>query len=121
MKTMKNLLIITAILLISSLANSQTTKKDTAIVSKARGVPVFVMCEPTAEYQVIAEVTDTDVSSFLNAVNGEGTYRTIKQSCEVIIDNARRKQTKGKIEKFDAIIISDDGHTGTCIKFTTIQ
>ncbi|MCJ7447169.1 MAG: hypothetical protein MUO72_05735 [Bacteroidales bacterium] len=103
-------------IIVCSFANSQIAKRDTAIVSKVRGVPVFVMCEPTSPYEVTGNVSDTDAVSLIDALGGEDTYRTIKQSCEVIVDNAQRRQKRGKIN-FDAIIISDDGHTGTCIKF----
>lgn len=113
---MKNITILSALFILTNFVFAQTTKHDTAIVSKVRGVPVFVMCEPTAAYEVVENVSDEDAASIINAVNGESTYRTIKESCQVIVDNAQRKQKKGKIT-FDAIIISDDGHTGTCIKF----
>ncbi len=103
-------------MLLCSLANAQTTKRDTATVSKVRGIPVFVMCEPTTPYEVTGSVSDTDAGSVLNALGGKDTYRTIKESCNVIIDNAQRKQKKGKFD-FDAVIISDDGRNGTCIKF----
>ena len=85
-------------------------------MQRVRGVPVFVMCEPLAAYEVTGNVTDDDAAAILNAVNGTSTYRTIRESCEVIINNATRKQKKGKFQ-FDAIIISDDGHSGTCIQF----
>jgi hypothetical protein len=113
---MKKELVFIAIMLLCSFANAQTTNKDTATVLKVRGIPVFVMCEPTTPYEVTGGVTDTDFGSVINKLGGKNTYRTIKESCNVIIDNALRKQTKGKFE-FDAIIISDDGHSGTCIKF----
>jgi hypothetical protein len=103
-------------MLLCSFTNAQTARRDTAIVSKVRGVPVFVMCEPTSPYEVTGNVTDTDAGALINALGGEDTYRTIKESCNVIVDNAQRRQKKGKLD-FDAIIISDDGHTGTCIKF----
>lgn len=86
------------------------------MVQRVHGVPVFVMCEPLAAYDVTGNVSDEDAAAILNAVNGVATYRTIRESCEVIINNATRKQKKGKLQ-FDAIIISDDGHTGTCIQF----
>ncbi len=102
--------------MLSVFVQAQTAKHDTAMVAKVRGVPVFVMCEPTASYEVVANVSDDDAVSILNAISGDNTYRTIKESCSVIINNAQRKQKKGKFT-FDAVIISDDGHTGTCIKF----
>lgn len=113
---MKKILIFITFMLLCSFANVQTERKDSAIVSKVRGVAVFVMCEPTSPYEVTGNVSDTDAGSLLNSLGGKDTYRTIKESCNVIADNAQRKQKKGKFE-FDAIIISDDGHSGTCIKF----
>ena len=113
---MKKINLLFVLIMLSCLVQAQTSKHDTATVSKVRGVPVFAMCEPTASYEVVANVSDDDAASIINAISGENTYRTIKESCQVIVDNAQRKQKKGKFV-FDAIIISDDGHTGTCIKF----
>ena len=113
---MKTALISISMILLSCSVLGQTTQNDTATVAKVRGVPVFVMCEPIASYDIIESVSDTDAGSLLNALSGKDTYRTIKESCSVIVENAQRKQKKGKFD-FDAIIISDDGHNGTCIKF----
>lgn len=114
---MKKMLLLFCMTLITGYGFSQSTRLDTAKVSKVLGVPVFVMCEPIASYEIVSNVSDDDAVSIMNAVGGENTYRTIKESCKVIVTNAQRKQKKGKFT-FDAIIISDDGHNGTCIKFT---
>lgn len=113
---MKKNLIFIAFILLCSFSSRQTPSRDSATVTKIMGVPVFVMSEPTSPYSVTGKVTDTDAENIINALGGKDTYRTIKKSCEVIVDNAQRKQKKGKID-FDAIIISDDGHSGACIKF----
>ena len=99
---------------VSSFTNAQITK---ATVRKIEGVPIFILNEPDAAYTVIGKVSDQDAVSIMNAVSGTATIRSIIEQAQIIIRNAQRKQKKGKIDEFDAIIIDDDGHTGTCIKF----
>jgi hypothetical protein len=111
---MKRIILITAFAAFSIATNAQS-KKD-ATVQNAMGVPVFVMCEPMHEYEITGKVTDDDAESWLNAASGTTTYRTISESCNVIVNNALRKKKKGKLD-FDAIVISNDGHSGTCIKW----
>ncbi len=93
---------------------AQTTK---ATVRKIEGIPIFILNEPDASYTVIGKVSDQDAVSIMNAVSGTATIRSIIEQAQIIIRNAQRKQKKGKIDDFDAIIIDDDGHIGTCIKF----
>ena len=119
---MKKLLFLMSLAVLFAVTTSQIPSKDTnpnlATVRRVRGVPVFVMCEPNAAYEATGKVSDDDASSILKSIDGQSSYRTINESCNVIVDNAQRKQKKGKLT-FDAILISDDGHTGTCIKFKT--
>jgi hypothetical protein len=110
---MKNLL---ATLLIAASFNTFAQSKKEATVNTCKGVPVFVYSEPTNDYEITGQLTDEDALSVLNAVNGESTFRTISESVTVIVDNALRKKKKGKID-FDAIIISNDGKSGSAIKF----
>ena len=101
-------------LFFSTITNAQMTK---ATVRKIEGIPVFILNEPDAPYTVVGKVSDQDAASIMNAVSGTATIRSIIEQAQIIIRNAQRKQKKGKIDDFDAIIIDDDGHTGTCIKF----
>jgi hypothetical protein len=112
---MKNFFSTLLLVAVFSFAFSQSSHKSSTVGS-VLGVPVFVMSEPDSPYDVTGQVTDDDAVSVLNAVNGTSTYRTIKESCTVIVTNAQRKAKKGKFD-FDAVIISDDGHNGTCIKW----
>ena len=101
--------------LTSSVATfAQSVKSN---VRKVEGVPIYVLSEPDAEYTIVGKVTDQDAVSVLNAISGTPTIRSIIDQAKIILSNAQRKQKKGKIDEFDAIIIDDDGHVGSCIKF----
>jgi hypothetical protein len=112
---MKNVpLLIIAASICSITTFAQSVKSN---VRKVEGVPVYILSEPDAEYTVVGKVTDQDAVSVLNAISGTPTIRSIIEQAKIILANAQRKQKKGKIGEFDAIIIDDDGHLGSCIKF----
>ncbi|HUX95059.1 MAG TPA: hypothetical protein VMV47_04940 [Bacteroidales bacterium] len=111
---MKKILIFITFILICSYVSAQTSKSDTAIVSKVRGVPVFVMCQPTSQYEVVGSVKDTD-TKFLQKPVARGNI-TINESCNILVEIAQNKQKEDKFD-YDAIIISDNARTGTLIKF----
>lgn len=90
--------------------------KDQATVRRFQGVPVFIMCEPVTPYEVTGKVTNDDALSWAVAITGDETGRGLKDNIDVLVNNANRKAKKGKFY-FDAII-TDDGSTGACIKFT---
>lgn len=94
---------------------SQDDKKGLGRVVKRQGIEIYVMSEPVREYTVTGSVNKDDFSSVINALSGKKDERTIIQMIDVLINNANRKQKKGKLE-FDAIL-TEDGQTGTLIKF----
>lgn len=105
-------LFIAATLLLSANLFAQNTGAN---VNTHQGIPVFVMAQPSAKYEVTGTVNPNDIGSWLDAINGKKDERTIQQLIDKLIDNANRKARKGKFT-FDAIITTD-GRTGTLIKF----
>jgi hypothetical protein len=112
---MKKIILLSLLCFSQIFSYAQSTPKSN--VRKIEGIPVYVLSEPDVEYSVIGKVSDQDATSILNAVSGTPTIRSIIDQAKIIISNALRKQRKGKIDEFDAIIIDDDGHVGTCIKY----
>lgn len=111
---MKKMLLAAAFAAFSLSAWSQDSTA-LAKVNKRKGVEIYVMSEPLRPYEVTGQVTADDFTSVLNALNGKQDQRTITQMIDVLINNATRKQKKKKLE-YDAII-TEDGETGTLIKF----
>ena len=107
---MKKLMLFFAGLALVSCLSAQV--RDTARVNKVSGVPVYVMCDPTASYEVVGKVSDETAGSLLSS----STTRTMKESIQNMVQNADRKKKKGKFD-YDAILVSDDCKTGTCIKW----
>jgi len=100
---------------ISAVGRYQVNSTDMARVQKKQGIPIFIQCEPVNAYEVTGKVTNDDALTWANALTGDETGRTLTENIDVLINNANRKAKKGKFT-FDAII-TDDGTTGTCIKF----
>lgn len=96
-------------------STSFAQSNQSATVNTHQGVPVFIMAQPTAKYEITGTVNPNDFGSWLDAINGKKDERTIQQLIDKLIDNANRKARKGKFV-FDAIITTD-GRTGTLIKF----
>ena len=111
---MKESILLIAIMLLCGISNAQTEKRDTAVVAKVRGIPVFMMCEPTAPYEV---------TNIIFTVYNKLTYEvTISKMCDELVADAQRLQKKNKVS-FDAIIINDkwngqaDRQAAALIKF----
>lgn len=111
---MKKSILILALSVLSVLCYSQNDR-GVGRASKIQGVEVYVMSEPLHSYTVTGKVTKDDIGSFLNAFAGKKDERTIKEMLETLVENANRKQKKGKLD-FDAIL-TEDGKTGTLIKY----
>lgn len=108
--------IITCIaLLLSVTLFGQNDNKGLAKVYKRQGIEIYILSEPVREYTVTGKVTKDDLGSWLNALNGKDDNKDLYQMIDALISNANRKQKKGKLE-YDAII-TEDGKTGTLIKF----
>jgi len=84
-------------------------KSLNADVKRVLGVPVYLFSYPNEEYEEVGEITAT-MSLLL------GSDRLSDQTSELIA-KAKKKEKKGKVGKFDAIIISPDDFTGILIKF----
>lgn len=114
---MKKLLLFIAFLGFFNNVFSQDSidKKGLARTYKRQGIEIYILSEPLQDYEVTGKVTNDDAISWMNAISGTETERTLTESIDVLISNANRKSQKGKFV-FDAII-TEDGSTGTCIKF----
>jgi hypothetical protein len=102
-------------LMLSITVFSQNDNKGLAKVYKRQGIEIYILSEPVREYTVTGKVTKDDLNSWLNAFNGKEDKKDLYEMIDALISNANRKQKKGKLE-FDAII-TEDGRTGTLIKF----
>jgi hypothetical protein len=112
---MKNLAVI-AFLVFPIFVSYGQEDKGKAIVKRRQGIEVYILSEPVRPYEVTGTISSEDASSILNALADESDCRDVTEQIDVLINNALRKQKKGKFE-FDAII-TEDGSKGTCIKFT---
>jgi len=80
-----------------------------ADVKRVSGVPVYIYSYPIEEYEEVKEISAT-----WSALGGGNS---LKNRVSELISKAKRKEKKGKIGHFDAIIISPDDFTGILIKF----
>lgn len=114
---MKKLFLLSLMLFCTAYGFSQDTtisKKGLCHTLIRKGVEIYILSEPIRDYTVTGEVTDQDIAGILHSLSGDNT-KTLTQAIDVLIENAHRKANKKKFE-FDAII-TEDGSTGTCIKF----
>lgn len=84
-------------------------KSLVAEVKRVSGVPVYIYSYPVDEYVEVKEMT-----ALFSALLGDSPLSDIIKE---MINKAKRKEKKGKIEKFDAIIVSPDDFSGILIKF----
>ena len=78
-----------------------------AEVKRVSGVPVYIYSYPNDEYEEVKEVTAT----FSSIRGGNFLSERVKE----MVNKAKRKEKKGKIDHFDGIIISPDDFTGILI------
>src|ERR1700761_8966428 len=104
---MKNILL--AMLLLPLFSKAQNDVR-TALVSKHNGIPVFVMCEPVKEYNVVGAVTDKFRTDTTNT-----NATTIDALVNNLVAYAIELSKKNKTD-FDALLISD-GKSASLIKF----
>ena len=122
---MKTLLTIVALIFTLNAAAQDTliSRKGLARVDKRQGIEIYVLSEPQRAYDVVYRVTNYDWQDFMNSVSdltgGEKTERckSLPENLDILISNTiSMSQRKKKGFQFDAII-TEDGTTGTCIKF----
>lgn len=77
-------------------------------VRKVSNVPIYMFSYPDNSYEEIDEYSAT-----LSLLGGSSLSKRTKE----IVKKAKRREKKGKVEPFDAIIISPDDFTGILIKF----
>jgi hypothetical protein len=80
-----------------------------ASVNKVLGVPVYLYSYPVSEYEEVKEITAT--WAFV------GGTSSLRDQVSELVQKAKKQQAKGKVEDFDAIIISPDDFKGILIKF----
>ena len=80
----------------------------TAVVKKMLGVPVYMYSYPNEEYEEVKTI-----EAIMNLLGGG----TLEDSIKELINKAKKKEKKGKIKHFDAIIVSPDDLSGILIKF----
>ena len=103
-----SLILLAGILLISANSN-QDKDKSLAKAQRIQGKYVFVLCEPVLEYEFVEDV-NTSASQMLVG------QQDIRDQIKDMVNRAIKKEQKGKIGKFDAIM-TDNGDVGTLIKF----
>jgi hypothetical protein len=113
---MKNLAVIVFLVFPIFISYGQSEDKGKAIVKRRQGIEVYILSEPVRPYEVTGTISSDDASSILGALSDEKDCRNVVEQIDVLINNALRKQKKGKFA-FDAII-TENGTKGTCIKFT---
>jgi len=105
----KQVFFILIILFGASTSITAQDKKGLGRVNKIQGKEVYVMCEPSREYEVVDKI-NTAVAQFL------GVTPTLSNMVNTMVDKAVSKENKGKVKPFDAIITTD-GDNAILIKF----
>jgi len=110
---MKKLLVIA----VMSSAFYSYSQNGYAKPKKVNGVTVYVMSEPVDNYEVVGQI-NTLGAQLLTAAFSESSAdaMSIADLTNNLTRKALRKQKKGKVQPFDAII-TDNGNEGTLIKF----
>lgn len=78
-------------------------------VKKISNVPVFLFSYPEQSFEEVDQYSAT----FSALLGGSSLSRRTKE----IVTKAKKREKKGKVEPFDAIIISPDDFTGILIKY----
>ena len=86
-------------------------KKDSrdANVTRVSGVPIYLYSAPQKPYKKLKKV-----SANWQAISSD---MSLDEGVSKIVAMAKKKEKKGKVPAFDAIIVNPDNYTGTLIKF----
>ena len=84
-------------------------ERDMAKVRRIQGKYIFVMSEPTVEYEVVDDLT-TNGQSFMWG------KKSIDDQIDHMIKRGMKRTEKGEIGEWDAIL-TPDGTRGALIKF----
>lgn len=91
---------------IGTLIKFNETTSTEAQVESVENVPIYIFSNPTKEFEEVATLNNVFETTF--------TSRSVSS----FVRRAKRKHNKGKVEDFDAIVISNDGVRAFLIKFT---
>lgn len=108
---MKHLFIATSLVIFCFAWISPQQEPGLGKVEKVLGKEVYVMSEPTREYEVSENLDEVDVFSFLDGDASE----QIDLRMEKFVQKGIKHEKKGKYE-FDAVI-TKNGKTALMIKF----
>lgn len=111
---MKKSFVVILLCLIGFMSHAQYQPEILGTAQRVRNVPVFMYAYPLADYEEVE--TLTAIASGLT-VGLEGEIQ-INEMVNELVGKAKRKQRKGKIADFDAIIIDPDSYQGILIRFT---
>ncbi|MFK7785412.1 MAG: hypothetical protein AB8B56_09865 [Crocinitomicaceae bacterium] len=77
-----------------------------AQVETVENIPIYLFSNPTNEFEEVATLNNVFETNFSS------------RSVSSFVRRAKRKYDKGKVEEFDAIVISNDGVRAFLIKFS---
>ena len=109
---MKKLLVI----LLSSfslLAHAQRPDQRAGYVDRVLNVPVFMYAYPDAPFTEVTELTAT----WSLLLDSPECYSSVNERVTEIVRRAKRRERKGRIGQFDALVIHPDDFTGVLIRF----
>lgn len=98
---------------LSLLSSAQEVDQTAGYVDRVLNVPVFMYAYPDAEFSEVRELSAT----WAWILDGPEYYTTVNERVREIVKKAKRKERKGKIDEFDALVIHPDDFTGVLIKF----
>lgn len=110
---LKKSIISLLLFLLSFSSYAQYLPEALGSVHRVRNVPVFMYAYPVADYEEVESLTAI-ASGLTVGLEGEVNMNEIVIE---LVAKAKRKQRKGKIADFDAIIINPDNYSGTLIRF----
>jgi len=108
-KTLVTFLILLVGILLVSATSNQDKDRSLAKAQRIQGKYVFVLCEPVLDYEFVEDVNTSASKMFVG-------QEDIRAQIKDMVNRAIKKEQKGKIGKFDAIM-TDNGDVGTLIKF----
>lgn len=109
---MKKLLVI-LLLSFGLLANAQQPDQRAGYVDRVLNVPVFMYAYPDASFSEVTEMTAT----WSLLLDSPECYSNVNDRVREIVRKAKRREGKGKIGQFDALVIHPDDFTGVLIRF----
>lgn len=110
---LKQSFLIVLLIITATFSHAQYQPEALGTVQRVRNVPVFLYSYPVADFEEVGHLTA--IASGLT-VGLDGEVR-INEIVNELVGKAKRKERKGKIADFDAIIINPDTYSGILIRF----